>query len=211
MKLINITKANKEKTKKKFYTRFKDNIKYLPRNEMDLLLNHIKLKDIMHRKRNHLMFSLLLSMGCRITEFTLIEIKHIDFSIGLIKIPAENTKTKQSRSVRVNPGILLDLKDYIHTNNIKNGYLFRNKQNMPITPRNYNDLLKKYYDDIKDKLTFKPHCHTFRHSHVVYALDNKVPMPAIMKQVGHIRLTTTQIYADIAGSHVKEMYKEVDF
>ena len=45
----------------------------------------------------------------------------------------------------------------------------------------------------------------------MYALGSGVPLPAVMKQVGHIRLTTTQIYADYVGKHIKDAYNGVEF
>ena len=48
--------------------------------------------------------------------------------------------------------------------------------------------------------------HILRHSHVVNALMAGVPVPMIQKQVGHKRLSTTEIYATVAPALVKEAY-----
>ena len=48
--------------------------------------------------------------------------------------------------------------------------------------------------------------HILRHSHVVNALMAGVPVPMIHKQVGHKRLSTTEIYATVAPALVKEAY-----
>jgi len=37
-------------------------------------------------------------------------------------------------------------------------------------------------------------------------LMDKIPVSAIQKQVGHVRLETTQIYSDFAPEQVKEAY-----
>lgn len=44
------------------------------------------------------------------------------------------------------------------------------------------------------------------HSRVVNALMAGVPVPMIQKQVGHKRLSTTEIYATVAPALVKEAY-----
>ena len=46
-----------------------------------------------------------------------------------------------------------------------------------------------------------------RHSHVVSALMSGVPLPMVQKQVGHKRLSTTEIYATVAPALVKESYE----
>jgi len=48
--------------------------------------------------------------------------------------------------------------------------------------------------------------HILRHSHVVNALMAGVPVPMIQKQVGHKRLSATEIHATVAPALVKEAY-----
>jgi len=43
----------------------------------------------------------LYSSGVRVAELCLMKIEEVDFSNGFVRIPKENTKTKQSRTVRV--------------------------------------------------------------------------------------------------------------
>jgi len=45
--------------------------------------------------------------------------------------------------------------------------------------------------------------HILRHSHVVNAHMAGVPVPMIQKQVGHKRLSTTEIYTTVAPALVK--------
>lgn len=110
---------------------------------------------------------------------------------------------------------MLDLKEYILNKNIKNGYLFGNSQRNPYSTRTYQRLFEKYFDkyELKDKLNldFKPTPHTMRHNHIVYGLQQKVPLAVVSKNSGHKRFTTTQIYANIAITDVVQAYDEVDF
>jgi site-specific recombinase XerD len=201
---------NLKQDKKKNYSQFRESIKYLPRKEMKLLLETISTTENKHIARNTLIFSLLLSTGCRINEFLHIKVQDLDFDNGLIHIPAENTKTKRARSVRVRKDLLQQLKQYLLHNNIKNGFVFRNPHTLaPLTARRIRDILDFYTKDLN--LTFKPSPHTFRHSHCVYALSEGVPINALQKQVGHLSLEVTQIYSDIAGSELLDSYKEVSF
>lgn len=196
--------------KKKNYSKFRDTIKYLHRKEMNLLLSHISTKESHNRFRNKLLFSLLLSSGCRISEFLKIQVKDIDFELSLIHINKENTKTNRSRSVRVKKDLLLDLKDYLTHNNIKNGYIFRNKNTLePLQARGIRFILDNYTKELE--LSVKPSPHTFRHSHCVYALSEGVSINALKQQVGHLNLETTQIYCEIAGVELIDSYKEVTF
>ncbi|MCK4244730.1 MAG: tyrosine-type recombinase/integrase, partial [Candidatus Omnitrophica bacterium] len=49
--------------------------------------------------------------------------------------------------------------------------------------------------------------HTLRHTHIVHALLDRIPITAVQKQVGHKKLTTTQIYSNLAPEQVREAYE----
>lgn len=150
----------------------------------------------------------------RIGEFSQIKINQLDFENNLIEIPAEVTKTKKRRVVRVNPELMLDVKDYIISNNIKSGYLFSNSRRNPYSIRTYERLFEKYFDkyELKEKLNldFSPRPHSNRHLHIIVALQSGVPINAIMQNVGHKSIKTTQIYARLSASDVSKAYKDVE-
>jgi len=49
--------------------------------------------------------------------------------------------------------------------------------------------------------------HILRHSHVVSVLMSGVPLPMVQKQVGHKKLSTTEIDATVAPALVEEAYE----
>lgn len=166
-------------------------IKYLKKEEWD------KLRSSIDNYRDKLIISILYSTGMRIGEFTKVKIEDIDFEERFITIPAENTKTKTGRTVWVPQEVLNEIKAYLKLTKKKKGRLFN------LTRRRIQQLLKKYSKISGVKAT----PHTLRHTHIVHALLNKVPITAIQKQVGHKRLTTTQIYSDFAPEQVREAYE----
>lgn len=109
----------------------------------------------------------------------------------------------------------------MHLEKRKKGYLFRSRQGKKLTTRRIEQIIHKYarrahiqkvyaYDKRNRPLyTVSPH--TLSHTHIVHALLNTVPIAAVQKQVGHKRLTTTQIYSDLAPEQVKEAYDKAGF
>lgn len=124
------------------------------------------------------------------------DIEDIDFEAGFIRIPAENTKTKIGRSVFIPTGTLNKVKAYLKQTRRRKGLLFR------VTKRRIQQIVEKY----SDKSGIKATSHTLRHSHVVHALMDKVPIAAVQRQVGQKRLETTAIYSDLAPEQAKEAY-----
>lgn len=168
-------------------------IKYLKKQEWD------KLRSSIDNYRDKLIISILYATGIRIGEFTKLRIEDIDFEERFITIPAENTKTKAGRTVWIPQEVLNEIKAYLKLTKKKSGQLFN------LTPRRVQQLLKKYSQIAGVEAT----PHTLRHTHIVHALLNKIPITAIQKQVGHKRLTTTQIYSDFAPEQVREAYEGI--
>lgn len=195
--------------------RFQDSIKYLEKSELEALFNSID--DF----RDRLIITLLYNSGCRVAEFCLMKVEHVDFENGFIRIPAENTKTKRSRTVWIKKSVLEDLKRYLNQKKRPNGYLFTARKNARLSSRRVQQIVHKYatkagiqriyaHDEWGRPLyTVTPH--TLRHTHIVNALLKKIPMSVVQKQVGHKRLTTTQIYSDVAPKLVKEAYEDAEF
>jgi len=200
---------------KKHYEEFQDTIKYFSFDKWIKFIELVKEKEDKNRKRNILIFSLLLSSGARIKEFSLIKVNDINFNDYYITIQAENTKTKKKRVVRINKILLLDLKEYLKEKNIKSGFIFRNKKNLPFTNRFYHKLFRKYFEDAKIKnelnLNFIPHPHTLRHCHIIYSLQQGVSINAIQQNVGHLDLKTTMIYSKLAGIDIITEYQKTNF
>jgi len=180
-----------------------------------------KLKESIDNFRDKVIINLLYSSGCRVAEIVLMNIGDIDFESGFIRIPKENTKTKEARTVRVGREVLNDIKAYLKLEKRKRGYLFRSRKGGRLTTRAIQQMVHRYAKKAgiqkvygKDSLgrplyTVTPH--TLRHTHIVHALLNKVPIPAVQKQVGHKHLTTTQIYSNLAPEQVKEAYDNAGF
>lgn len=170
---------------------FGDSIKYLKKEEWQ------QLKGSIDNYRDKLIVTLLYSTGMRVGEFTKLEVQDIDFSERFIRIPRENTKTKTGRTIFVSREVLNDLKAHLKLKKIKRGRLF------DLTTRRIQQLLKKYSSRAGVEAT----PHTLRHTHIVHSLLDRVPITAVQKQVGHRRLTTTQIYSDFAPEQVREAYE----
>lgn len=193
---------NKQKGQKGSYSRFGSTIKYLSEEQVKALLESVV------GIRDKLIIKLLLDTGMRILEFSLLKAEHLRTKEGYIFIPAENTKTKRSRLVRVNRELMNDLIAYCRLNKIRNRYIWKGyKTTYPITTKALRLMIKKYGK--KAGINWLTP-HKLRHTHIVRALNNGVPLPAVQAQVGHLRLETTQVYAQFAPKEVKEAYERAN-
>ena len=166
-------------------------IKYLKKEQWHRLLESID------NYRDKLIVKLLYSTGMRVGELAKLKVEDIDFHERFIHIPAENTKTNTVRTVIVQKEVLSDILAYLKTARIKRGRLFN------LTTRRLQQVIKKY----AQRANIEASPHTLRHTHIVHALLDRIPITAVQKQVGHKKLTTTQIYSNLAPEQVREAYE----
>ena len=133
----------------------------------------------------------------RVGEFVKLRVEDIDFKERFIRIPPENSKTGEGRTIFVPREVLSNIKAYLKLEKRKNGRLF------DLTTRRIQQLLKKYSARARVKAT----PHTLRHTHIVHNILDKVSIAAIKRQVGHKRLTTAQVYSELAPQEVGEAYE----
>lgn len=179
------TKANTQK-------RNNHEIKYLKKGEW------LRLIESVDNYRDKLIVKLLYSTGMRVGELAKLKVEDIDFQERFIHIPAENTKTKAARTVIVSKEVLSDISAHLKIVRSKRGRLFT------LTVRRIQQLMKKYAQ--RANLEASPH--TLRHTHIVHALLDRIPIAAVQKQVGHKKLATTQIYSNLAPEQVREAYEK---
>ncbi|MBA7495219.1 Tyrosine recombinase XerD [subsurface metagenome] len=182
----------KAKTNRNTRSRDHRELKYLKREEW------LRLIESVDNYRDKLIVKLLYSTGMRVGELAKLKLEDIDFQERFIHIPAENTKTNTARTVIIAKEVLSDISAYLKIARIKRGRLFT------LTVRRIQQLMKTY----AQRANIEASPHTLRHTHIVHALLDRIPITAVQKQVGHKKLTTTQIYCNLAPEQVREAYEK---
>ncbi len=62
---------------------------------------------------NRVIVTLLYSSGVKVAELSLLKSEQVDFTNGFVRIPKENAKTEESRTVRIGKEVLSDIKDLL--------------------------------------------------------------------------------------------------
>lgn len=180
-----------------------DSIKYLDTIGIEALFSVAK-------GRDRLILLCLYDMGCRVGELVTTRISDIDFQNEFIRIESNRTKTRHFRAARVSQSIVEAIKE-----NIKPGqeWLFPGRSSGHLSTKTAQRTLDRLAKEAgiqeispRKKLNrSKVTPHILRHSHIVSALMSGVPLPMIQKQVGHKRLSTTEVYATVAPGAAARM------
>lgn len=195
----------------------KEEIKYVTKEEKDLLKEHVPNPKI----RNRLIIELMFQTGLRESEVTLIELDDIDTENREIDVFAP--KTGEYRTVFYQKSLDLLLNQWIEHERGKfitaqdSDYLFISRKSERLWDHSINSMIKESAEragiqevtgkDLKGK-RHKITSHALRHGHAVHSLKNGIDVTFIKEHLGHKEISTTQKYLKIVKSDLKEEYQD---
>ncbi len=84
------------------------------------------------------------------------------------------------------------------------GHLFLTEYGAPFIRNRISDLVKKYMNAVWiDKLGA---CHLFRHAMATHMLENDADIRYIQMILGHVNLSSTEIYAQVSIKTLKQVH-----
>lgn len=154
-------------------------------------------------RRDLTMLSVLYDTGARVQELADLTVRNI--RLDPPPIMALTGKGRKTRQVPLMSNIESLLRQYmtenhLHQNSMHDCPLFFNRQRLKLTPKGISFILDKYVSRartmssiIPNKVT--PHC--FRHTKAMHLLQAGVNLIYIRDLLGHVDVSTTEIYARI--------------
>lgn len=152
--------------------------------------------------REKAIIEVLFSTGCRVAELAGLKISDIDFEEGVVKLFG---KGKKERKSFLNPKSQIAIKEYLNERG-------DSVENLIVTDRNpirqmdtsgIRRVIDKITERVKDKLIHRVTPHVFRHTTATIALKNGMGIEQISKLLGHKKLDTTRIYAEVDDTLLK--------
>jgi integrase/recombinase XerD len=136
----------------------------------------------------------------RVSELVSLDIDHVHLEGASVECQG---KAGRSRIVPISPAAIAAVTDYLDRARgpLANGEtqsLFVNHRGGRLTRQGFWLILKSYaqragIDDITP--------HTLRHSFATHALGQGAELSDVQKQLGHVSISTTQIYRQLAGQN----------
>lgn len=184
--------------------------KFIYENEMNDFLSRID-QSTLKGKRDICIFELLYGCGLRVGELCSIKLRDIDYVSKTVLIHGKGSK---DRIVPIHDLAIQRVKDYIletrsvflsRTDSIDNHILFLNFKGTPLTQRGVRNILTEELKRQSSTLSMTPHA--FRHSFATHLLDHGVDLRTVQELLGHVSLSTTQIYTKVSKERLKEIYQ----
>jgi len=155
--------------------------------------------------RDRALLETLYSTGIRVSELVGLDLRDIDFISGVIKVSGKGAK---ERIVPIGEPALRAIRKYIDK---RAGYkvddrdaVFLNKSGGRFTDRSVRRVLDKYIKicGIIEKIS----PHSLRHSFATHLLDRGADLRSVQELLGHMNLSTTQIYTHVTMERLKSVY-----
>ena len=178
---------------------------YLTVEEMNALL--LSCSDDNLGIRNQVLIELMYACGLRLQECT--DLKMSDISIRDRKLSIIGKGNKE-RTLFFYESLAIKLDNYIKVirpqllKDKQNDTLFLNTHGNPISRRGVQFVLEKQGKEANLRMHLHPHM--LRHSFATHLLDNGANLRIVQTLLGHETLSTTQIYAHVSLSKIKDAY-----
>ncbi|MBF0487837.1 MAG: site-specific tyrosine recombinase XerD [Nitrospirae bacterium] len=155
--------------------------------------------------RDVAMLELMYASGLRVSELVNVEIDKLEMDAGFIKVMGKGSK---ERLVPVNDRARQRIKAYMEglrpeiLNNKHSPYLFLTNRAQPMTRQRFWQTIKAYGQMAGVELS----PHTLRHCFATHLLEGGADLRSIQKMLGHVDISTTQIYTRVSTEKVRKEY-----
>jgi len=158
--------------------------------------------------RNTAMLELLYASGLRVSELTNLRLLDINLEAGFVRVFGKGSK---ERIVPMGSGAIDALQAYLASGrprllkaDLTSPYLFVARAGKPMTRQGFWKLLRKTALAAGLKRRISPH--SLRHSFATHLLEGGADLRAVQVMLGHVDISTTQIYTHVATERLREIH-----
>jgi len=141
------------------------------------------------------------STGIRISELVGLSLDDVDFIGCTAKVYG---KGKKERIVPIGDVALKTIQKYLEIRKKQIEAVFLNRSGKRITTRGVRGIVGKYIKIAGIRHGVSPH--TLRHSFATHLLNRGADLRTVQELLGHVNLSTTQIYTHLTTDKLKSVY-----
>ncbi len=153
--------------------------------------------------RDKALFETMYSAGIRVSELVGLSREDVDLTGHMIKVFG---KGKKERIVPIGPNAAEAISVYLKARPFKSEALFLNKSGGRLTGRSVRNIINKHITHAA--IAQKVHPHMFRHSFATHMLNRGADLRSVQELLGHVNLSTTQIYTHLTTEKLKSVYNK---
>ena len=179
----------------------------LTSKEVELLLAQPECTDL-KGFRDRAMLELLYATGIRVSELIGLNVDDLNLSVGMLRCAGKG----KERVIPLYPAAVRALSDYVErvrpqmVDDPGETALFVNVNGERMSRQGFWKLIKHYQAKAGIQKEITPH--TLRHSFAAHLLENGADLQSIQEMLGHVDISSTQIYSQLVNQKLKQVYQK---
>ena len=186
--------------------------RFMTKAEVDALCNEPEKNEILWASRDHALFEMLYSSGCRVSEITMLCLS--DFLNGYDRAVVTGKGDKQrivyfsEEAKAALKAYLVDRKKVMEENGTlgKTDRIFISQRGLPLSVRGIRYIISRYSGPEGTNHHINPHA--FRHTFATTMIGNGADVRMVQEMLGHSSISTTQRYTHITTEKLIETYNK---
>lgn len=180
--------------------------------EVTQLCNQPVENELLWEKRDHAIFTMLYSSGCRISELCNLKLEDFMEQYHCAVVTGKGNKQRrvffEQESRDCLKEYLVDREKMIVENKIENptNRLFINQKGLPLSVSGLRYIISRYSGAEGTNHHVNPHA--FRHTFATALLTNGADVRHVQEMLGHSSISTTQRYTHITTEKLIEIYNK---
>ncbi|OGX39473.1 MAG: tyrosine recombinase XerC [Omnitrophica WOR_2 bacterium RIFCSPLOWO2_12_FULL_50_9] len=154
-------------------------------------------------RRDRAIFETLYSTGIRVSELVGLDVSGVDLISNMVKVAG---KGKKERLVPIGDKAVAAIKDYLDHRKEKSQVFFLNKNGTRLSDRGVRNIIRKYIHAAGLSQNISPH--VLRHTFATHLLNRGADLRSVQELLGHVHLSTTQIYTHVTTDRLKKVYNQ---
>lgn len=155
--------------------------------------------------RDRLILELLYGGGLRVSELVALNYGDVDWSNGVATVMGKGSKERKCPLGLIALECLKKFRDEFASDISREAPIVLNNQKTRLSVRQVQLILKKYLKLADLSLDITPH--KIRHSYATHLLNHGANLRIVQELLGHVSLSTTQIYTHIDFQRLKEAHQ----
>lgn len=158
--------------------------------------------------RDRAMLELAYGAGLRVSEWISLSVRDVRLQDHIVRVFGKGSKERLvpigRRAIGAIAIYLRELRPSLEKGEGK-GVLFLSARGKPLSRMGAWKILRKYVDQAGITKPVSPH--TLRHSFATHLLEGGADLRAVQEMLGHVDISTTQIYTHISKARLQKLYE----